>query len=896
MRVLSAEQKRRVDLLLDELLLLPQEDWDTELRSRSTEDAAVAAEVESLLRAARVSGSFLSTPAHLPADLAAPPDPIGVEIEGWRITRLIGRGGMGEVYEAVRARGDFDQRVAIKLLRPESAMQIQRFQSERQILATLDHAGIARLYDGGVTQDGRPFMVMEYVEGRSIIDHCTIGQLSFDARLALFLQVCDAVAYAHRNLVVHRDLKPSNILVTRDERVKLLDFGIAKLLDSQRSQLTQAAMPMTPLCAAPEQLTGGPITTGTDVYALGLLLFEMLTGAHAWMGSDTPVMQAMRAVLQRPAPIASRTAEANPSAPIPARLLRGDFDAIIAKSLRAEPAHRYATVESLKLDIERALRGEAVEARERARLYILGRTLRRFRWAAVAVLAIFVSLGGGLGVAAWQAHKAAIDRDTARRDAAREEAVRYNLTQLFRTAIADQGAKGATAKTMIDASAQRILKEYQGEPQLAGQIVLTLADLYGALEDVTGAESLLEGFVAEATPEADPAALADARQKLANIELLRGHPDRAQELLDRADAFWSRSPQPYLEERLEGLVVRARLQRALGDLTGSIDTTRRAIAQRVALSGHDHRETAILYNSLAISLAAANRLDEALAAYQETSAIYRALGLGDGLDAQIILANTGTMELRMGHLREAQTLLQGAIDRERLLAGDSAAVAAAMGYYGKVLLITNLTAAAVAELRIAHDLAVRYAGAASPVALQNQVFLGEAQLASGDAGTARVTLTQAHDAALAQYGETHLLSLRTELAVLQVEVSLRHYQDAALRLIAVVGRLKTLGVQAEAVRAQALETLGTAYLGEQRYSDAVAVLQEAVEIRVKNPTDIWELALAQERLGEALAGMGQGAAVNLLKNAARDLESQLGAGHPETLRATSALARMSAVT
>jgi len=891
MTALSPHQRERVDALLDALFLLPQEQWAAELRSRSEEDADVADEVDSLLRAARASGSFLSAPAYPPVGLAAPDAAIGVALDGWRITRLIGRGGMGEVYEAVRTRGDFDQRVAIKLLRPESAKQIQRFQSERQILATLEHTGIARLYDGGVTQDGRPFMVMEYVEGRSIVDYCTINHSSFDARLKLFLQICDAVAYAHRNLVVHRDLKASNILVTGDGRVKLLDFGIAKLLDAQRAQLTQAAAaPMTPVCAAPEQLTGGPITTATDVYALGLLLFEMLTGAHPWLGSDTPVMQAMRTVLQRPAPLASSTAESNANAPLAAKLIRGDLDAIISKALRVEPAYRYATVDSLKLDIERSLRGEAVEAREGARLYVVGRTLRRFRWAAAAALAIFLSLGGGLGVAAWQAHKAAIDRDIARRDAAREEAVRYNLTQLFRSAIADQGAKGATAKTMIDGSAQRVLQEYHGEPQLAGQIVLTLADLYGALEDVTGAESLLEGFVAEANPDADPSALADARQKLANIELLRGHADRAQTLLDQADAFWARSPRSYLEEQLEGLVVRARLQRARGDLDGAVATTRKAITQRIALSGHDHRETAILFNSLAISLTAANRLDEALAAYRETTAIYRALGLGDGLDAQIIIANTGTLELRNGHLGEAQVLLQNAVERERALAGDSAAVAAAMGYYGKVLLLTNHAAPAIEVLHQAGDLAVRYAGPSSPVALQNQLFLGEAQLASGDSRTARHTLAAAHDAALAQYGAAHLLSLRTELALLQVDLSLGSYQDAARQLGPVVERLRSLGVQGEPIRAQALETLGTAFLGDHRHKDAAAVLQEAVDIRVKAPSDIWELALAQERLGEALAGLGERAAADMLKNAARDLESQLGASHPETMRAAAALA------
>jgi non-specific serine/threonine protein kinase/serine/threonine-protein kinase len=345
-----------------------------------------------------------------------------------------------------------------------------------------------------------------------------------------------------------------------------------------------------------------------------------------------------------------------------------------------------------------------------------------------------------------------------------------------------------------------------------------------------------------------------------------------------------------MEERLEGLLVRARLQRALGDLDGAVATTQKAITQRIALSGHDHRETAILFNSLAISLTAANRLDEALAAYRETTAIYRALGLGDGLDAQIIIANTGTLELRNGHLPEAQALLQSAVERERLLAGDSAAVAAALGYYGKVLLVTNRTAPAIEVLHQASDLAVRYAGPGSPVALQNQLFLGEAQLASGEPRTARLTLSAAHDAAVAQYGAAHLLSLRTQLALLQVDVAQGSYKESALQLPPVIAQLKALGAQGEAVRAQALETLGTALLGERRYKDAAATLQEAVDIRTRTPSDIWELARAQERLGEALAGMSENAAADILKNAARDLEAQLGGSHPETLRAAAALA------
>jgi non-specific serine/threonine protein kinase/serine/threonine-protein kinase len=893
-RGLTPQQRMRVDALLDELLDLPEAAQVADLYSRQSEDSVVVAEALSLLLAARASGGFLDASARPPDDQERNPA-IGMRLGAWNLTRLIGRGGMGEVYEATRADGDFEQRVAIKLLQREAAAQLARFQAERQILARLEHVGIARLYDGGVTGDHRPFMVMEYVEGIPITDYCARESLTREQRLTLFVQICDAVAYAHRNLIVHRDLKPSNILVTAGGAVKLLDFGIAKLLDPQLARVTQAAVaPMTPICAAPEQLTGKPITTATDVYALGLLLFELLTGTHPWLTAGTPMLQALRTVLQRSAPLASRSAEANPTAPVPARSIRGDLDAIVAKSLRAEPGHRYATVESLKLEVERVLRGEPVAAREGARLYLVGHLLRRYRWAVAAAAAIFFSLAGGLGLAAWQAHRVAVERDNARRDASREEAVRYSLTRLFRAAIADHGTQPATAKNMIDSSAQRVLREYRDQPQLEGQLVLTLADLYGALEDVAGADTLLEGFVAEANPKSDPAALADARQKLANIELLRGHVERAGQLLDQADAFWAASPRPYLEERLEGLGARARWQRARGNLDESIAVTHEAIARRVALSGHDHRETAILYNSLAITLTAANKLDQALAAYRETTAIYRAIGLGDSIDAQIVLANTGTLELRTGHLKEAEVLLQSAVERERSLAGDSAAVAAALGYYGKLLSITARHEAAVAVLREAADLGVRYAGAASPLAIQNRLFLGEAQLAAGDPAKSGVTLDAAHDAALGQYGAAHSLTLRTLLAQAQWMAASGDPEKAQSTLQAAIAGLRKLGVQGEPSLALALESLGEAQSHLGQIDAAGATLAEAVAIREKCPEDLWELAEARERLGETLLKAKNPAAAELLKTAAHDLESQLGADHPQTLRAKAALARLRA--
>jgi hypothetical protein len=869
--VLSEEQQAEVNSILDELLDMPESLRAQRLHSRRVTDSAVLAEVESLLGAANASTDFLSSPAFVGPALHGGPEgfaetlSLGTRLGVWRITGRIGRGGMGEVYEARRTEGDFEQRVAIKVLQQEATAQLERFRAERQILARMEHPGIARLYDGGISPEGRPYMVMEFVEGQIITDYCAATGASLQRRLELFIRVCEAVAYAHRNLVVHRDLKPSNILVTSAGEIKLLDFGIAKPIDALRAELTAATMaPLTPGSAAPEQLTGAPITTATDVYGLGVLLFELLTGQHPFITADTPILQALHAILQRPAPIPSRAAALRSDAPVAPRLLCGDLDAIVAKSLRTEPARRYATVDELKSDVRRAMRGEPVGAREGARLYVFGRLVRRYRWAAVSAVAVFLSLAGGLGAAAWQARRVAIERDIASRDASREEAIRYNLTQLFRSAIADQGAQPATAKAMIDSSAQRVLSEYRDQPQLAGQIVLTLADLYGALEDVAGARALLEGFVSGARPEADPATLADARQKLANIELLSGHPERAGTLLDQAAAFWAQAPRQYAEERLEGLGIRARLQRSQGNIEGSIATSREAIVERTALSGHDHRETAILYNSLAISLTAANQLEEALGAYRETTAIYRAIGLGDGLDAQIVVGNTGTLALRTGHLPEAESLLKSAIERERSLAGDSAAVAAAMGYYGKLLSVTNRNASAVPVLHDAVDLATRFAGPKSPVALQNELFLGEAELAA-DIDAARSTLIAAHNAALAQFGPTHLLG-------------------------AVIAALRQSAPPSDLTLAQALQALGEVQL-TQNPNTAVAALRESLALREKVRQEGYQVAIARERLGEALCGGAdtqQGAA--LLKEAAQSLQSQLGIDHPQTARASAASA------
>src|SRR5580704_5387718 len=240
MSALSAAQRIRVDELLDILLDTPAEARADYLNRNGGDDPVVRDEVESLLRAAQQVGAFLATPARLlGAEVPVEPVPADMRVGAWKIVRHIGRGGMGVVYEAVRAEGDFTQRVAIKLLRSDAIAELGRFHVERQILAHLDHPGIARLYDGGIASDGRPFMAMELVEGEPITEYCARTRATLPQRMRLFTQVCEAVAYAHRNLVVHRDLKPANIMVTAQGQVKLLDFGVAKLIAAEDGNLTR---------------------------------------------------------------------------------------------------------------------------------------------------------------------------------------------------------------------------------------------------------------------------------------------------------------------------------------------------------------------------------------------------------------------------------------------------------------------------------------------------------------------------------------------------------------------------------------------------------------------------------------------------------------------------------
>ncbi len=488
------ERWERLEKLFAQGLTLPEGERAAWLARACGDDAKLRCEVEELLRAESAQG-VLDTPPLAAGAVAA--DSVSIapslaaetRIGAWRIERLVGRGGMGEVYAALRDDAGFSQRGALKLLRFEAIGELQRFHAERQILARLDHSGIARLLDGGVAPDGRPYTVMEFVEGTSLIDWCKARHAMLYERLDLFAQVCDAVAYAHRNLVIHRDLKPANTLVDAEGKVKLLDFGIAKLIDASASKdaadATMTVAPFTLDYAAPEQIAGEAATTATDVYALGVLLFELLTGERPLRTRGLLYAQTLALLKDREAPPASRTAREKADAPLPANALTGDLDAIIAKCLRREPAHRYDTVNGLKLDLQRHLAHEPVLAREGARLYVFGRVLRRYRWVVAAAAALVLALAAGLAGTLWQARRAEIQARLTAEQLSRAEATKKFLLDVFAASdprLASNTPRGTiTARELLDAAAPRIERDFAAQPELQIELLGTVANIFHEL-------------------------------------------------------------------------------------------------------------------------------------------------------------------------------------------------------------------------------------------------------------------------------------------------------------------------------------------------------------------------------------------------------------------------------
>ena len=648
----------RLERLFADSLALPEAARASFLQRSCGDDADLRDEVAQLLRLHDAPGA-LDVPPHSPKTPVLQPSlATGTCLGPWRIEKLIGRGGMGEVYAAIRADGAFEQRVALKLLRYEAAGEMERFHAERHILARLEHPEIARLLDGGMTPDGRPYTVMEYVEGRSLTDYCRELHSPLHERLSLFTKVCDAVAFAHRNLVIHRDLKPANILVDGAGGVKLLDFGIAKLLDAaalpRDADVTFA--PFTPEYAAPEQLSGEPVTTATDVYALGVLLFELLTAERPLRTRGLPSTQVLKLLMDHSAPAPSRIAQEKPDAPVPARLLKGDLDAIVAKCLRNEASHRYETVNALKRDVERHLRSEPVIAREGARFYVLGRLLRRYRWAVAGACVLIVTLAIGLAGTAWQAQRA-------NAQASRAQAVRKFLVGVFEQAKPDEN-KGQpfTAQQLLGIGEQQLSAVATDQPAIHADLTGLIGTLYWDIGDYTRAEPLLKAAVAAGS---DPRVSDEIRARnllgLATMETQKhlldaafAHAQQALELARRASGNESddvsdvqRAIASIHFRRGDSKQAEPILRKLLGDDRGKGET-REVVADDLQLLGSVLGELA--------------RYDDSEAAFRDAIEIYRRLHGNNHSTLGNSYSELGQMLLHKGDLNGAENALRAAFE------------------------------------------------------------------------------------------------------------------------------------------------------------------------------------------------------------------------------------------
>jgi serine/threonine-protein kinase len=611
---------------------------------------------------------------------------------------------MGTVYRADRVEGGFEQRVALKVIRQglDSDQLLRRFHEERQILARLHHPHIARLLDGGVDDAGRPYFALEYVDGTPITRYCDDRRLGLDARLGLFLAACEAVSYAHATLVVHRDLKPAHILVTAGGEVRLLDFGIAKVLGpdgpTDASLTTLGLRAFSPDYASPEQVRGEPVGTATDVYSLGVILYELLTGVRPFELDGRSQAEIERIVCgtdpERPSTRASRTgaqpdgAAGSPpggrAAPATAirspQKLRGDLDQICLKALQKDPARRYRSVEALAEDLRRHRAGLPVTARPDSLAYRSRRFVGRHRYA-VAAAAVAMLLAGGF--AAYHTTRLARERDRAALEAAKAREVAQFLVELFETSDPGENkGRTVTARELLDAGAARLEGRLAAAPRIQASLLRVIGDVYRRLGLTGEARLLLERALAQDRRlyGADHEETADSAAALGAVLQDAGQVDEAEPLLREALAIRRRRLGPEHPAIVESLELLAFLRETRGDSVEAERLNREAVAMSRTLWPSDDPRVAHAAAELGGLLRRQRRFDEAEPLLREALAAQRRRFGDRDLAVASTQRNLAALLRDRGDLEEADALLRQVIaTRRAILGADHRDVAVALG-------------------------------------------------------------------------------------------------------------------------------------------------------------------------------------------------------------------------
>jgi serine/threonine-protein kinase len=763
---------------------------------------------------------------------------------------------MGVVHLAERD-DQFHQRVAVKIVRHglETPEMLERFLAERQILASLNHPNIARLLDGGVIDDGRPFLVLEYVEGEPIDQYCNRLGLSSRDRVRLFLQVARAVHYAHRNLIVHRDLKPNNILVTADGHAKLLDFGIAKILDASALPLSGPAPEtqtglwvMTPEYASPEQVRGRPITTATDVYGLGLVLYEILTGRKAQTVTSLALPALDRAICEAEPP----------------RLLSGDLDRIVAMALRKEPERRYASAERLGDDLARYLDGEPVAARGESLVYVGRKFVVRHRWAVASTVAVVGLLIGWAGTATVK--EAAVRRAlaAARVEAAKAEQVTGFLTGLFEASDpALARGDSLTARELLERGLTRV-DSLAPQPLVQAEVLGVIGKVYQNLGHHARARPLLERSLAIRTRELGDAHpdVAESHRRLGNVIRAEGDYEAAAAQLRRALAIHRQA------DTAHALAVATDLHDLASVLTeqGTLDEAERMFEEALAIR---RRELGAEHFDVSESLAGLGWLTSERGDYPASERYYReSLEMRRRLLPEIhpeiaySLHNLATSLERLGRYEDAERLHREALEvRRTVFGGEHPSVATGLNNLGIVLLRKGDFNASRASFREALALRRKLLGEDHPATLITMNNLGAALTRGGDQHGAEAILQQAVDAQRRREGPDSpaLATSLANLATVQTRVGKFAESEANFRT-ALRMEQKTHGSEHPSI-ASTVMGLGMLRREQRRYAEADSLMRAAISLRAKlmgetHPETrraLGELATLYERWGRRSA-------------------------------------------
>lgn len=747
---------------------------------------------------------------------------LGETLGPFRIIERIGRGGMGVVYRGERTGADFNQNVAIKVIRRGFDFDDvhARFLRERRILARLNHPHLARFIDGGLAADGRPWFALEYVSGKSITRWCDTRRLGVKDRVRLFLDVCAAVQYAHTQLVIHRDLKPANILVDAAGSVRLVDFGVAGLLSGDESAAAITATgvqpAMTPAYAAPEQFDDSEVVgVSADVYSLGVVLYELVTGVLPFAIDYRSRSEVERAVRQLPPPalsqaitrlddlspmrstaqstgIATRLENRTTSLRSFRREVRGDFTRIVETALAKEKERRYPTAQAFADDLQRWLAGKPVPVVGNGLKYRVGKFVQRNRTSVGIAAVLSLGLVATTVIALQTAVSERRQREAAVAEAERSNAVREYLTLMFRSATEKQSDGAVTAESVLKQGAADIFERFRDQPRTGQTTALMLSELYAALGDPKGAEPLLARLLEWPGIEANPEVLASARLAMATTEHQLGRDDEARAHLAAAQAFWSSRPERFLAKLGASRTLQARLERQQGNIEAAIATIEQSIQEFRSVRAGPDGDVAYALVTLSITLAQAGRVEQALKEADVSVAEYKGLGQADSVDGLTALGNRAAIATMLGQNDRALADMRE-VSAKLTVHGSSEALAKANAQLGELLAKLERFEEALPLLRDSLANATHSGGPDGRLTAGIRQRLAQACLDAGRLDEAAPLIEQALDYGKRISGEK---SRDTGIAYrqrAQLRVAQSHPDEALADLLAAQGIFEAMG-------------------------------------------------------------------------------------------------------